>query len=322
MTSGRQTAIGAFVFGGIVLALGAILLFGNLRLFSPVDHVVVVFEDSISGLSVGAPVTFRGVRVGAVDGISLKFNTVTHRAYIPVTLVLEPGRVQLLQNKSGAPVKRDDLVAHGLRAELNTQSFVTGQANINLDFNPGSPAVLHPGISDLPEIPTRQSTIQRVTEQLNELHLHELSDNTNATMLSLRDLSAKLSADLPPLIASLKASSDRSGLAIDIASRAIVDLQTRLDTTLGHLDRLTTDGDRELTSRSADLHNLLASSRQTVEQAQALVANLNDLTAQRGETRANLEASLRDLAATTASLRGLASDIEHNPQLLLTGRKP
>ena len=67
----RQTAIGAFVFGGLVLAFGAVILFGNFRLFSPTTKAAVVFQGSISGLSVGAPVTFRGVRVGAVEGIVL-----------------------------------------------------------------------------------------------------------------------------------------------------------------------------------------------------------------------------------------------------------
>ncbi|HTH97796.1 MAG TPA: MlaD family protein [Stellaceae bacterium] len=322
MTAGRQTAIGAFVLGGIVLALVAIFLFGNFRFFNRVDRAVIVFQDSISGLSIGAPVTFRGVRVGSVDGISLVFNTQNHTAYIPVTVSLEPDRVQVTQNHDGGTLGLSDFVKRGLRAELNTQSFVTGQANINLDFDPSMPPVFHPGVSSLPEIPTRQSTIQRVTEQLSELHLRELTDNAQATLASLRTLSASLSTELPPLIHSLQSSSDRSGKALDTATQAIANLQARMDVTLAHVDRLMTDGDRELKARSGDMHAFLASSRQTMAQAQALVSNLNGLTGARGQARVNLEATLRDLAAATAALRGFASDIEQNPQLLLTGRKP
>jgi paraquat-inducible protein B len=69
----RQATIGAFVFGGIVLGLGAIVLFGNFRIFQPTSSAAVVFEGSISGLSVGAPVTFRGVRVGAVERIVIQY---------------------------------------------------------------------------------------------------------------------------------------------------------------------------------------------------------------------------------------------------------
>ena len=59
----------------------------------------------------------------------------------------------------------------GLRAELNTQSFVTGQSQIDLDFDQSAPAVMHPNVTSLPEIPTRLSTIQRVQKQLSQLPL-------------------------------------------------------------------------------------------------------------------------------------------------------
>jgi len=83
MNGGRQTAVGAFVLGGIVLALGAIVLFGNFNLFHPAVRASVVFRDSIAGLAVGAPVTFRGVRVGAVDSIKIEFDPQTAVALIP-----------------------------------------------------------------------------------------------------------------------------------------------------------------------------------------------------------------------------------------------
>ena len=59
--AGRTTAIGAFVLGGFIIAVGSIILFGKINLFSPTSRVVIVFQDSISGLAIGAPVTFRGI---------------------------------------------------------------------------------------------------------------------------------------------------------------------------------------------------------------------------------------------------------------------
>ena len=100
MIPDRQTAIGAFVFGGFILALGAIILFGNFRLFNPTVRAAIVFQGSVSGLSVGAPVTFRGVRVGAVVGILLQFDPQTQAAYIPVTVQLEPDRVRVVGDDS------------------------------------------------------------------------------------------------------------------------------------------------------------------------------------------------------------------------------
>ena len=53
-----------------------------------------------------------------------------------------------------------------------------------------------------------------------------------------------------------------------------------------------------------------------------MLNDLKSLTSSRGESRVNLDSTLRDLAAAAAALRGFSNDVEHNPQLLLTGRRP
>ena len=319
MNAGRQTALGAFVLGGAALAIAAVLLFGKLHLFTKVKVAAVVFQDSIAGLSVGSPVTFRGVRVGAVRSIGIQFDQKTRIAYIPVVVQLDGGQVRL---GGGENVDLPAMITHGLRAELNTQSFVTGQSEIDLDFDAASAPVLHPAITDLTEIPTKLSAIQRVKEQLSQLPLRELTDNASATLQSLRTLSEKLDAGLPPLVASLKITSDSADLLIVDSRRVLQDLQTRVDAALNHVDDLTVDGTRQLGARGADLHRVLAAAADTAARASASLEGLRGLTSDRGAARANLDAALRDIAASAASLRGFASDVEHNPQLLLTGRRP
>ncbi|HEY1412953.1 MAG TPA: MlaD family protein [Rhodopila sp.] len=322
MRGDRQTAVGAFVLGGLVLAVAAIVLFGKFNLFNPSVRAAVVFENSIAGLAVGAPVTFRGVRVGAVESIGIEFDPKNKVAYIPVTVRLEPSRSLITRKNADNTVDLTTLITRGLRAELNVQSFVTGQSQIDLDFDPASAPVLHPDIVSLPEIPTRQSTLQKATEQLSQLPLRELADNTKATLESLRGLSEKLDQDLPPLVESLKTTSDRSAAAVQTAGEAIKDLQGQLDTTLRAIGQAATSGDQQINQRGAELHTLLVESNQTMVQVRDLLGNLKGFTAERGATRANIDSTLRDLAAAAASLRGFANDVEHNPQLLLTGRRP
>jgi paraquat-inducible protein B len=322
MNANRQTAIGAFVLGGLVLGLAAVVLFGKFNLFNPGVRAAIIFQDSINGLSIGAPVTFRGVRVGAVDGIGIQYDTKTRIAYIPVIITIEPSQGIVMGKRGTDSIDLADLVTHGLRAELNVQSFVTGQSEIDLDFDPSSPAVLHEDVTKLPEIPTKQSTLQRATEQLSQLPLRELADDTTATLKSLRGLSEKLDTSLPPLVEGLKATLDKSGQTVDTANQAIKALQSRLDTTLIAITQVATSGDQQLNQRGAELHTLLAASNQTLLQMHDLLGNLRSMTSDRAADRANLDGTLRDLAAAAASLRGFASDVEHNPQLLLTGRKP
>jgi paraquat-inducible protein B len=103
--------------------------------------------------------------------------------------------------------------------------------------------------------------------------------------------------------------------------KAIEELQSRADTTLAAVARLTGSADRQLNSRGEDLHVLLVSSNQAITNARDVLSNLKNMTDDRSPDRANLEAALNDLSAASASLRGFASDIEQNRRLLLTGRR-
>jgi paraquat-inducible protein B len=322
MKPGAQAIVGGFVLGGIALMLAAVVLFGNFSLFNPSVQAAVVFQGSIAGLSVGAPVTFRGVRVGAVESVGIEFEPKTQVAYIPVIIRLAPNRAPGTRRAASEPADLPNLITRGLRAELNVQSFVTGQSEINLDFDPTAPAVLHPELTTLPEIPTRQSTLQRATEQLRQLPLRELADDTTATLQALRELAVKLNQMLPPLVDSLKATSDRSAQMVDSGGVAIRDLQVRLDATLDTVGTLARTGEQQVRERGSELRTLLAASDQTMRQVRDLLTDLKTVTSDRGAVRANLESTLRDLAAAAASLRGFAHDVEHDPQLLLTGRKP
>lgn len=84
-----KTMVGAFVLGGIGLfALGLVLLAGS-RLFSNDLEYVLYFDGSVSGLSIGAPVVFRGVPMGSVTQISLVANSRDSNVTIPVHIRID-----------------------------------------------------------------------------------------------------------------------------------------------------------------------------------------------------------------------------------------
>ncbi len=324
MAAGRQAAIGAFVLGGIVLAVGAVVFFSTTRLFAPRREAIVVFDRSVGGLSVGAPVTFRGVRVGSVESIVIEYDTRTRQGYIPVTLQLEPERIRI-SGPSGDRASRLDLnamVKRGLRAELVTQSFVTGQAEIGLDFSPDTPAVLHPQLSSLPEIPARPSTLERVKEQLDQLPLRELVDTVMNTFASVNKLVDQLNVDLPPIVRTARTTTDRASEAVEQAAQTVSALQGKITAMLDSVTRLANVADQQVSQRGVELQSVLTATRQTMQQANGALADLRGLAAPRGETRVNLDSTLRDLSAAAASFRSFALDLERNPQLLLTGRRP
>ncbi|NLI27105.1 MAG: MCE family protein [Acetobacter sp.] len=319
----RQTLTGAFVLGSSILALAALVFFGNASMFSRTVKAVIVFQDSISGLSIGAPVTFRGVRVGEVTKISLRFDPIQKRAYIPVQVSLDPNQVHVINtNGQSGEIKLNSLIAHGLRAEQNLQSFVTGQTNINLNFFPGSPDILHPQVvRNEIEIPTHVSAIQQLKETLQAIPLKQLAANANDTLISIHDLAQKLDADIPVLVKSTLASVDESRKTFAETSAAISNLQQHLDVTLSHIDTLMTTGNDEIKQRGSQLQLLLASAVKTSDEAYKSLHDAQSILSPRSNDRANLDATLRDIAAAAGALRGFATDVERNPQLLLTGRR-
>jgi paraquat-inducible protein B len=316
----RQTVVGAFVLGGIILALGAIILFGQINPFSRVVRAVVVLQGTASGLSIGAPVTFRGVPLGSVSNIELIFDRRTFTTYIPVTVVVDPQRVHRADTKEIIGVK--ELVRRGLRAQVNIQSLVTGQAAIELNFAPNTPAVLHPGVSKYPEIPVQQSVLQRTQRTLEQLPLQQMAENINKSLESIRMLSDRLDEDLPALIVNVQQTADQSRLLVGTATKTLDTLETQLTTTLSGINTMTAAATTQLNGRGADLHALLLNANSVIVQTRQTLTELRSLTAARSDQRADIDATLRDLAAAAAAMRGFASEIEREPQLLLMGRQP
>ncbi|GBR71953.1 MlaD family protein [Gluconobacter kanchanaburiensis] len=318
----KQALVGAFVLGGTGLLVAAFVLFGNFHPFTRTEKAVLIFHGASSGLAVGSPVTFRGVQVGAVDRVVIEYNPATKDAYIPVYVTMRPDNIVLTNSSHHARPNMAELVRQGLRGEMNLKSFVTGSSEIDLDFAPNTPAVLHPDIAQITEIPTRQSTIEAMTKSFQDLPLRQIGENADATLASVRKLSDQLDRDLPALVQSVRETSDHSREMIDAARKIVTDLEPTLTHTLTSVDRLASTGATQLDARGKELHTVLLSTNDAVRQATKSLANLDSMTSPRSADRANLEASLRDIAAAASAMRGFATDVERNPQLLLTGRRP
>jgi paraquat-inducible protein B len=320
MASVRLAAVGLFVLIGVALAFAAVVLFGRLDLFGETRAAEIVFDGSVNGLGVGSPVTFRGVRVGAVSSVAIAFDPRTREAHIPVKIQLAQSKVLLPKGYKGAVGPISQWVADGLRAQVVPVSLIADESEIDLDFTPTGPAKLHPGISDLPEIPVSRTAGGEIAQELSRLPLKDIADNAILTLQSVRGLADTLGKDLPTVLDSTMSTSAKAGQTLDTARTAIEELQTRTDSALAGITHLTGSADRQLNDRGADLQVLLVNSNQAISNAHDVLSNLKGMTDARSPDRANLESALNDLSDASSALRGFANDIEQNPQLLVTGR--
>jgi paraquat-inducible protein B len=156
------TLIGAFVLGATALVVTAILFFGSGNLFKERLACVSYFPGSVAGLRVGAPVTYRGVRVGEVTSIGIRIDPDPARAIAQVNMELLPEAVKVY-GTSALTRSVPELVERGLSARLVMQSVVTGQLQVELDFVRRRPTIGRS--SEVTEVPTVPSPFQALTEQ-------------------------------------------------------------------------------------------------------------------------------------------------------------
>jgi len=174
----NKTMIGLFVVVALVLLIIGIVVFGSGTLFKRTNKFVLYFDGSVKGLSIGAPVTFRGVSIGTVKDISLIYDSKAGTVMLPVIVEIEQGRIKGTPSfgELGGDKK---LIALGLRGKLEVQSFLTGQLMISFDFYPDKPAQLRGILKEYPELPTLP-TSPDIFALMKEMPIKEIAKNIEA----------------------------------------------------------------------------------------------------------------------------------------------
>src|SRR5262245_54144047 len=93
----NPTLLGGFVLGAVVLAVAGLVVFGGGKFFRSTQAWVAYFDESIKGLSVGAPVTFRGVKVGSVTDVRVVLDQKGDQVRTPVVFEIEADRITTAQ---------------------------------------------------------------------------------------------------------------------------------------------------------------------------------------------------------------------------------
>ena len=208
----NRMMIGVFVVIAVFIMAASLVVFGSGRFFKQTVKCVMYFDGSVKGLSVGAPVLFQGVPIGSVTNIVLEVDPTQLQLQIPVIIEYEPEKFHVVEGARHVP--RDPrknipkLIEKGLRAVLGTQSFITGQLDIEIGFYPDStlcyvPAKVDKVYKDYIVIPTCKSTTQKLLDALEKLDLAALEQHLESAL----DGIAKLAND-PALTASIQTLKD------------------------------------------------------------------------------------------------------------------
>ncbi|SAK40461.1 paraquat-inducible protein [Caballeronia pedi] len=175
-------------------------------------HVVMNFNQSLRGLSVGAPVDFRGIVLGQVTGIGVQYDPKSRSFMMPVTIDVYPDRLgrrakhQLPEQGSAASQDLlQMLVNRGLRGQLRTGNLLTSQLYIALDFFPKAPAAKVNVNSDPFELPTVPNTLDElqlqiadIARKIDKIPFDEIGSNLNGSLKNANALFDRMDKEVLP----------------------------------------------------------------------------------------------------------------------------
>lgn len=200
---------------------------------------VLNFSESVRGLTIGAPVEFRGIQIGEVTDIKLSFDTEKKKITIPVTIVIDLGRMALKGNVQTAEQLLDTriqrtnyFVKEGMRAQLKTGNLLTGQLYIDADFFPDAMPYKIDWSKNPPEFPTEPTELGEITHNIKEI-LKKVDD----TMTQAKALSYKLNHSVVPELSATLKQTEKSLAGIENMLKNDSPLQQDLQTALREVSK-------------------------------------------------------------------------------------
>jgi paraquat-inducible protein B len=337
----NPTLIGSFVLGAVLLAVLGAALFSSEQLFARKFKGVMFFTGNVAGLNVGAPVNFRGVKVGTVTDVQLISYGPRQDLVIPVYVEFDADRVVRRDGKEttniGAALTA--LIERGLRAQLNVQSFVTGLLAIELDFHPDSEKRLVKREPRYLEIPTIPSKIEQISETIKELNLQGLvngiteivaeirnltgSPDTKAavkaaatTLKSFERLALKIEAEVVPMTQDLRATVGATKQAAEEAGKAF----QRLTALAGSMDKLASTANKEVPASAKQFRDMTKAIEKSFARAAGTIAKIDSLVDVRSDVRQEFTSMMRELAGAARAIRAFSEYLERHPEALVRGK--
>lgn len=211
--------------------------------------VVMRFDQSLRGLSVGAPVDLRGIALGQVTNIGIEYNEHSRNFSMKVTMALYPSRLSRhsdtalpAPDTAGGHELLEHLVVQGLRGQLRTGSLLTGQLYVALDMFPKAPRasvdVRHTPV-ELPTVPNTldelQVQIADIARKLDQVPFDRIGNNLNGALAHANQLFGHLDEQVVPQARDTLAAAQRTFNAAESTLRQDSPMQSDVHETMQSL---------------------------------------------------------------------------------------
>lgn len=335
----QPALIGLFVLLSFVLFMTAIIIFGGNKFFAKENLVITYFEGSLNGLSVGAPVTYRGVTIGQVKEIKIHIQPdgrQNQKIIIPVLIALSAGET-IIVDRPRSTIEADInsfikmMCEQGLRAKLKLQSLVTGQLYVDLAFYENSPAVYQDKEKKYFEIPTLPSEMQQFSRMIENVNLGELYQKFIITLDSIERLTSGLATTLDKektqqLLDNLLTATASLNSILSQVDTDVAPILHKMDTGLQqfttfsrHADEMVIAVDKEIQPLATDMRATFAHLDTTLQQVETLLSQAEKTIRPNSPLYYSLTKAMRQLEDAAKSIEILGNFIHRNPDALVFG---
>jgi paraquat-inducible protein B len=340
----NPTVIGGFVLGALVLVVIAVLVFSSGAWMRERVEIVTHFNTTVQGLNVGSQVLFQGVPVGQVTGIGVDYVPARERFRIPVYYEIWPRQLHILDATDGSlrDLLQELVHERGLRAKLESVSFVTGQYVVTLGLDPSAPRPeFKPEAKGPVRIPPTPATRDQVEQILQNIDLTELVASGTRSLQALEKVLA--SPEIASSLASLEGTLRGTETLVQTLNQDLAPLLERLDSTLANYSGLAQSMDTQverlgglIEARLAAVSDEVAEVARTLDRnipqvstaATAALAEAEEamrafvsLAGEGSATRYELSQLLTEATRAAQSLRALADYLERHPEALIQGKR-
>jgi paraquat-inducible protein B len=286
------------------------------------------FPGNIKGLTAGTSVQMKGVQIGHVRDVKLRYVPESASLETPVIFEIDP---RLLQIDVASSTTREDvrvrtndvlqrLVQKGMRATLSTSLVLPGASGISLDIvaSPGSGRLVT--TTDPPIVPAASSgtgiegalsAINDVAGRIRNLPIEEIAGHLRSTAQRLDTL-----VHDPILDQSLQR-----------LNRSLADVEKITSTTrenvgpiVGSLRNAASSAESAANTVKQNVQPIVDSLRNTADSAEAAAKRAEQLMGSSARQNYDLGTLIKELTRAAEAVRGLASYLEENPDALLKGR--
>ena len=314
----RPIMVGVFMLAMVALITTMIMFVGQGKLSGRnKERMVVIYDTSIMGLNVGAPVTLRGVKIGEVADIKAKLYDDPHLVLNTVFVDIYPDTI-MSSDDSRPELNLDDLYRRGLGVKLKSQSLLTGLLYMEVDFyHDNQPRVMEVK-TRYPQIPTVPSDFESIANELQKMNLPELMSDLGSLAKNLKEVTStesfkNLPAEFNQAMRSFETMAGEMG-------SSMMDMRNEFVGMAQGMEDMSNTIAEGFPQTNDNINRMLETLTQTLESMDETIELLSDTVAPDSPLMYQLERSATDLGRSARAVQGLAEMLEEQPNALVSGK--